>query len=126
MQKRALAEKLAAKRLLASVHTAKSLRKHAHRSAAARDRLRLEQHQHALEAKLKHGLAGQRLGRHVVPAGDVDVQLTEDLSENLRSLKVEGNLFKDRFLSMQHRALIEPRVPVLCVVFLSFVFPKCR
>jgi len=27
----------------------------------------------------------------------------------------EGNLFRDRFLSMQHRALIEPRVPVLCV-----------
>ncbi len=27
--------------------------------------------------------------------------------------QVEGNLFKDRFLSMQNRALIEPRVRVL-------------
>ena len=50
-----------------------------------------------------------------MPKSDVDVQLTEDLSENLRSLKVEGNLFKDRWLSMQQRALVEPRVPVLCV-----------
>lgn len=101
--------------MLVAVQTAKSLRKHVHRSVAARERLRQEQHQQAFQAKLKNGLVGQRLGKHIVPAGDVDVQLTEDLSENLRSLKVEGNLFRDRFLSMQHRALIEPRVPVLYV-----------
>lgn len=36
--------------------------------------------------------------------------------ENLcGSFKPEGNLLRDRFLSFQHRALIEPRVPVLYV-----------
>ena len=76
-------------------------------------------------------MAGQKLGKHKVPQGEVEVQLGEDLSESLRGLKVillvfllfpridvfllqpEGNLFKDRFLSLQQRALIEPRVRVL-------------
>lgn len=30
-------------------------------------------------------------------------------------LQPEGNLFRDRFQSLQQRALVEPRVPVLCV-----------
>ncbi|KAI0701935.1 ribosome biogenesis protein Nop53/GLTSCR2 [Cytidiella melzeri] len=112
-EKRALAEKAAAKRFLASVHGAKSLRKTLSKDAAHRERIRLEQHQLALQEKLKKGLAGQRLGKHIVPEGEVDVQLGEDLSESFRAIKPEGNLFKDRFLSMQQRALIEPRVPVL-------------
>lgn len=33
----------------------------------------------------------------------------------LTILKPEGNLFKDRFISLQHRALIEPRAPVMYV-----------
>jgi len=48
-----------------------------------------------------------------VREGEVDVQLGEELSESLRGLQTEGNLFRDRFLNMQQRALIEPRVPVL-------------
>ncbi len=40
------------------------------------------------EAKLKQGLSGQKLGRHKVSEGQVDVQLGEDLSESLRALKV--------------------------------------
>ncbi|KAG6836114.1 hypothetical protein H0H93_011226 [Arthromyces matolae] len=64
--------------------------------------------------KLKQqGLVGQKLGRHKVPEGPVDVQLGEDLSESLRALKPEGNLFRDRFVSMQHRALVEPRTLVV-------------
>jgi hypothetical protein len=35
-------------------------------------------------------------------------------------LQPEGNLFRDRFLNMQQRALIEPRVPIL-YVSLSFL-----
>ena len=57
-----------------------------------------------------------------MPTGELDVQLGEDLSETLRALKPEGNLFRDRFLSLQQRALVEPRVPVLYVVlFVWFV-----
>ena len=83
----------------------------------------------------KQGLAGQKLGKHKVPESNVIVQLGEDLTESLRGLKVctschpfrsckliynpqpEGNLFRDRFQSLQQRALIEPRVPVVYVLF---------
>lgn len=40
------------------------------------------------EERLKQGLAGQRLGKHYVPEGDIDVQLGEDLTESFRGLKV--------------------------------------
>lgn len=79
----------------------------------------------------RHGLVGQRLGKHRIQEGQVDVLLGEELSETLRELKArpstqnngniliclqpQGNLFRDRFLSLQHRALVEPRVPVLYV-----------
>ena len=97
------------------------------------------QKQLALVEKLrKQGLAGQRLGKHKVPENELVVQLGEDLSESLRGLKVswlffffvgwfdlfiyynkpEGNLFRDRFQSLQQRALIEPRALVLCVFIL--------
>ncbi|PWN43493.1 P60-like protein [Ceraceosorus guamensis] len=62
----------------------------------------------------KAGLAGQRLGKFKVPKpkAEDDVQLGEELSENLRSLRPEGNLFRDRFQSLTVRGLIEPRMKV--------------
>ncbi|KAF5376581.1 hypothetical protein D9757_008260 [Collybiopsis confluens] len=66
-----------------------------------------------LQEKIKKGLAGTRFGKHRVAENAVDVQLGEELSESLRGMKVEGNLFKDRFLNLQQRALIEPRLRVL-------------
>lgn len=86
-QKRALAEKAARKRMLATVDSAKLLRKSIARNLATRERLRI-QRQAALEEKLKQGLAGQRIGRHFVPEGAIDVQLGDELSESLRGLKV--------------------------------------
>lgn len=69
------------------------MRKTASKSAAARESERREREQQALQAQLKKGLAGKRLGKHIVPEGEVDVQLGEDLSENLRALKVSGGNF---------------------------------
>lgn len=66
-----------------------------------------------MEEAKKRALVGRRVGKHVVKSGEVDVQVTDELSESLRGLKPEGNLFKDRFLSMQQRALVEPRERVL-------------
>ncbi len=86
-QKRALAEKAARKRMLATVDSAKLLRKSIARNLATRERLRL-QRQAALEEKLRQGLAGQRIGRHFVPEGAIAVQLGDALSESLRDLKV--------------------------------------
>ncbi|KIP09970.1 hypothetical protein PHLGIDRAFT_102075 [Phlebiopsis gigantea 11061_1 CR5-6] len=111
-EKRLLAERVAKKRLLASVPSAKALRKRTLKTIREREDLLRARHAQQEQEKLAKGLAGQRFGKHFVPDGEIDVQLGEDLSESLRAMKPEGNLFKDRFLSMQHRALIEPRVPV--------------
>ena len=73
--------------MLASVDGAKALRKAIARNFATRDRLR-SQRQAELQEKLKQGLAGQKVGKHKVPKGPIDVQLGEELSESLRGLKV--------------------------------------
>ncbi|KAF9045272.1 ribosome biogenesis protein Nop53/GLTSCR2 [Panaeolus papilionaceus] len=112
-QKRLLAEKASIKKLLSSIDQAKSLRKTL--SAAERKReeeLEAKRLQKLEELKTK-GLAGMKLGKHRVPESEMEVQVGEDLSENLRGLKPEGNLFRDRFQSLQQRALIEPRALVL-------------
>ncbi|KAF7439843.1 hypothetical protein PC9H_000180 [Pleurotus ostreatus] len=111
-ERRILAAKAARKQLLVAIDGAKTLRKSTEQSFAARQQERLLKRQILLD-NLKYGLAGTRLGKHKVPEGNLDVQLGDDLSESLRALKPEGNLFKDRFISLQHRALIEPRAPVI-------------
>ncbi|KAF7317792.1 Ribosome biogenesis protein NOP53 [Mycena kentingensis (nom. inval.)] len=105
------AQRNKAARLLAEMIFASSAKKANQTLSTRASTLALRQA--ALKAKLKSGLAGKKLGKHRVPVGEVDVQLGEDLSESLRGLKPEGNLFRDRFTSLQQRALIEPRVPVL-------------
>lgn len=68
----------------------------------------------AKEKRERAGYAGgEKVGKFRVPEQAVPVQLGEDLAESLRQVKPEGNLFKDRFLALQRRALVEPRVPHL-------------
>ncbi|CAO3639073.1 unnamed protein product [Cunninghamella blakesleeana] len=62
------------------------------------------------EQKEKEG--SKRLSKHNMGQMDLEVQLEDELAESLRQLKPEGNVFKDRYLSMQKRNIIEPRVPV--------------
>ncbi|CAM0137364.1 unnamed protein product [Umbelopsis sp. WA50703] len=63
--------------------------------------------------KLAQEQAGlPRLGKYFVQKAPIEVQLTDELSESLRSLKPEGNAFRDRFVSLQKRNIIEPRLPV--------------
>lgn len=87
------------------------------KSAEARNKAHAEsarQRKAAAEARERAGFTGgEKVGRHRVGKKAVEVQLGEDLAESLRQLKPEGNLFKDRFLSLQRRALLEPRAPVL-------------
>jgi len=108
-EKRALAEKAARKRLLASISSLKKLTHSNDDAVSSRAKILLARK----EKERVEGLAGKRVGKHVVPEKVTDVQLTSELSESLRALQPEGNLFKDRFLSLQYRALVEPRVPVL-------------
>ncbi|XP_066127774.1 ribosome biogenesis protein NOP53 isoform X2 [Saccopteryx bilineata] len=51
----------------------------------------------------------RRLGRLKYQAPDIDVQLSSELSDSLRTLKPEGNILCDRFKSFQRRNMIEPR-----------------
>jgi len=116
VEKRALAQKLHNKLLLSSISSVKALRregKSVSQRLTAAELQRKERQLAMVEKMRKGGLQGMRIGRHKVPEREVDVQLGEDLSESLRALKPEGNLFRDRFQSLQQRALVEPRVPVL-------------
>ena len=61
---------------------------------------------------------GEKVGKHRVVKSRVTVQLGEDLAESLRQVKPEGNLFRDRYLALQRKALIEPRVKQMCVYLL--------
>ncbi|KAJ3847163.1 ribosome biogenesis protein Nop53/GLTSCR2 [Lentinula lateritia] len=111
-QKRILAERAAKRRQLS--YLAELNAKHSRRTGnlPAPQEL-VQQRKKASQEKLKVGIAGQKIGKHRVPETLVDVQLGDELSESLRGIKVEGNLFKDRFLNLQQRALIEPRLRVL-------------
>ncbi|XP_030074951.1 ribosome biogenesis protein NOP53 [Microcaecilia unicolor] len=51
----------------------------------------------------------RRLGKLKYEAPDTEVQLSEELTGSLRTLKPEGSILKDRFKSFQKRNLIEPR-----------------
>jgi nucleolar protein 53 len=85
-------ERTLRKRLHASVDSAKSLRRTADRASETRLQVAMER-QAKREARLAQaGLAGQRLGKHVVRKGEVEVQLGGELSESLRGLQVCVNL----------------------------------
>jgi len=71
----------------ATINDVKALRRAANQTLSAREKTRA-QRRLALQEKLKKGLEGQKLGKHKVPQGEVDVQLGEELSESLRALKV--------------------------------------
>lgn len=52
----------------------------------------------------------QTLSRYKYEPQDLEVNLTEELPESLRTLKVEGDLLEDRYKSLQRRNIIEPRL----------------
>ncbi|KAJ6663795.1 hypothetical protein lerEdw1_009874 [Lerista edwardsae] len=51
----------------------------------------------------------KRLGRLKYEDPDLDLQLSTELADSLRTLKPEGSILKDRFKSLQKRNIIEPR-----------------
>jgi nucleolar protein 53 len=81
-------ERTLRKRLHASVDTAKTLRKAADRTQAARIKADVERRAKQDARLAQNGLVGQKIGKHVVREGGVDVQLGEELSESLRGLQV--------------------------------------
>lgn len=73
---------------------------------AAREKQRQEAAAHRAEmAKVQP----KKLSRHTYVETRPEVKLAEEVPSNLRELEVEGNLFRDRFQSLQKRNIIEPR-----------------
>ena len=64
------------------------------------------------ESKEKKEKSVHRLGKHKFVPEPTPFQLSDEITDSLRTLKTEGNLFVDRFKSLQERCIIEPRVPV--------------
>jgi len=65
-----------------------------------------------LHYDLREKFGTKKFGRHRFEEADLDLNLSEDITGNLRTMKTEGNLLHDRFKSMQKRNIIEPRIRV--------------
>ncbi|CAF2259494.1 unnamed protein product [Rotaria magnacalcarata] len=52
----------------------------------------------------------KKFGRYKFEDADLDLNLSEEITGNLRTLKAEGNLLHDRFKSLQKRNIIETRI----------------
>jgi len=60
------------------------------------------------ENKEKYGT--KKFGRHKFEEPDLDLNLSDEITGNLRTMKAAGNLLHDRFKSLQKRNIIETRV----------------
>jgi nucleolar protein 53 len=87
-----LAEKAARKRLLASISSLKKLTHSNDDAVSSRAKILLARK----EKERVEGLAGKRVGKHVVPDKVTDVQLTSELSESLRALQACPSDFQCR------------------------------
>ncbi|KAK9474236.1 ribosome biogenesis protein Nop53/GLTSCR2 [Dipodascopsis tothii] len=54
-----------------------------------------------------------KLGKYATMKTPLAVKLSDELSDSLRTLKPEGNLARDRFISMQERGILEARKQVM-------------
>ncbi|CAF3114271.1 unnamed protein product [Rotaria sp. Silwood2] len=52
----------------------------------------------------------KKFGRYKFEEADLDLNLSEEITGNLRTMKAEGNLLHDRFKSLQKRNVIETRI----------------
>ncbi|CDS81867.1 related to Glioma tumor suppressor candidate region gene 2 protein [Sporisorium scitamineum] len=87
-----------------------ALKRRQARLALARQQATQLRRQQKQSLLAKHGLSGIKVGKHTVPQQSIDVQTADELSESLRTLKPEGNLFRDRYVRLQARGKVEPRV----------------
>jgi len=71
-----------------------------------------KQSKRRLQKTLDEKFGTKKFGRHKFEEADLDLNLSEEISGNLRNLKSEGNLLHDRFKSFQKRNVIEPRIRV--------------
>jgi len=58
--------------------------------------------------KKKYGT--KKFGRYRFEEADLDLNLSDEITGNLRTMKAAGNLLHDRFKSLQKRNIIETRI----------------
>lgn len=64
-----------------------------------------------IKVKKEKDISKVTLGPFKFKKDGLEVQLSDEISENLRKFKPEGNLFKDRFKAFQKNQMIETRLP---------------
>lgn len=67
-----------------------------------------ENRQSKREREEERRVQPHRLGKHAFEEAEIDVNLPEDISGNLRNIMPEGNILKDRYKSMQRRNIVAP------------------
>lgn len=60
------------------------------------------------DRELKKREEPHRLSRYAFEEAEIDINLPEDISGNLRNIVPEGSMLKDRFKSMQKRNIVAP------------------
>lgn len=60
------------------------------------------------DRELKKREQPHRLSRYAFEEAEIDINLPEDISGNLRNIVPEGSMLKDRFKSMQKRNIVAP------------------
>lgn len=90
------------------VYKVRSLRKEIKRfDEDVQKRKELKQEEWTERAKTRT----KRLGKRYFSNAELEIKLSEELPESLRTLAPEGDGLLDRFLSLQRRNIIEPRLP---------------
>ncbi|GBM67691.1 Ribosome biogenesis protein NOP53 [Araneus ventricosus] len=98
-------EKLQKKRL-SEVYRIKSLKSEIKKEAKETQK----KIQRNLQRRAEKMYKPRTLSKYKYEAPDLEVNLSEELGDSLRTLKPEGNLLEDRYKSLQKRNLIEPRI----------------
>jgi len=69
-----------------------------------------KQLQREIQKKHHTTFGTKRLGSLRYEEPELDLKLSNEITGNLRSLKPEGNILRDRYKSLQKRNVIEPRI----------------
>jgi len=60
--------------------------------------------------KIMKNMERKKFGRYRFEEADLDLNLSDEITGNLRTMKAAGNLLHDRFKSLQKRNIIETRI----------------
>ncbi|KFM68273.1 hypothetical protein X975_12422, partial [Stegodyphus mimosarum] len=103
-QARKLAEEKLAKKRLHDVYRIRSIKSEIKKEEKVSDL----KHKKKIEREIEQMYKPRALSKHKYESPDVELNLTEELTGSLRTLKTDGNLLEDRYKSLQRRNLIEP------------------